>query len=530
MRRTRTFAMRSFALAATIAVIVLLTLGAVLGTGQESEGSSAPRATQSASAKWVQPNGNLSNHRRANSRITSDNVDGLGVAWEREITGTTNYGSFASTPLIADGVAYLQDLQSNVQAVDLETGATLWTRDYNEPGIGPNGLLLHRGTLYGITVRSAFALNPADGSELWRTVVPGASFRGTPQFSDRRIFVVGRVNRQGAVVALDADTGSQLWSFSTVLQPSAFPEAAAGGLWNTALIDPNGDVYVGTGNTYHTPRDGLERPDELLYTNSLLKLGPRTGTLRWYYQAVPNDFYDWDLHLSPVWVRHRGASMVIAAGKMGYIYAVNPRNGRLIWKTPVGDHNGHDTDSLRALEDPGSVTDKIMAEISDGDGMQLEPGVYGGVETNMAYQNGVIYAAIVNLETTLCAPPELQPPSCLDVNYGGQTGTFDFTDNEGEMVALDVRTGRVLWSTRLPTMALGAATISNDLVFTTTFEGKVVALSREDGSIVWQGDLGVRTNAQLSIAGDTLITAASYPEEGQGPPKVVAYRLGASGP
>jgi len=528
MRRTRTFA-----LATTMAVAALLTVGAVLGTGQETKGANGPPGAGASEgpAEWTQPNGNLSNHRRADSRITSDNVGDLGVAWTRDITGTTNYGSFASTPLIADGTAYLQDLQSNVAAVDVETGQTKWTRDYDEAGIGPNGLLLHEGTLYGVTGTSVFALDPADGSERWRRVVEDASLRGTPQFSDGRIYAVGSVAGHGAVLALDAETGEPLWSFNTIKDPSVLPPDAflAGGLWNTPLIDPRGDVYVGTGNAYITPRQGLENPDPLLYTNSLLKLAPRDGALKWYYQAVPNDFYDWDLHLSPVWVQDRGRPMVLAAGKMGYVYAVNPQNGKLFWKTPVGDHNGHDNDSRKALEDPGSITDMINEAVADG-GMQLEPGVYGGVETNMAYQDGVVYAAIVNLETTLCGPP-LEPPACLDINYGGRTGTFDFTNNEGEMVALDVKTGRVLWTTRLPAMALGAATISNDLVFTTTFDGKVVALSREDGSIVWQGDLGARTNAQLVVAGDTLITAASYPEDpAQSPPKVVAYRLGASSP
>lgn len=78
-------------------------------------------------------------------------------------------------------------------------------------------------------------------------------------------------------------------------------------------------------------------------------------------------------------------------------------------------------------------------------------------------------------------------------------------------------------------MALGAATISNDLVFTTTFDGKVIALSRDNGSVVWQDDLPAATNAPLTIAGDTLVTAASFPQEsGESGPKVVAYRLAGS--
>jgi glucose dehydrogenase len=254
-------------------------------------------------------------------------------------------------------------------------------------------------------------------------------------------------------------------------------------------------------------RKALENPTPLLFTNSLLKIGSRSGALRWHYQAVPNDFYDWDLQLSPMWIPGK-RPMIVTAGKMGYIYAIDPSSGRLIWKIPVGDHNGRDTDSRRALQNPGSVT--ITPPI------KIEPGVYGGVETNMAYKDGVVYAAISNLATTL---------SDIDKNYGGATGTFDFTGNEGEMVAIDVASGRVLWTTSLPTMALGAATVSNDLVFTTTFDGTVAALSRKDGSIVWRGTLPTRTNAPLTIAGDTLVTAASYPAEAGQKPQIVAYRL-----
>jgi glucose dehydrogenase len=310
------------------------------------------------------------------------------------------------------------------------------------------------------------------------------------------------------VYAVDARTGATKWTFNTLKDPSVIPAAnPAAGVWNTPLIDPRGDVYFGTGNAYTTPRFLLENPTPLLYTNSLLKLSPADGRLKWHFQAVPNDFYDWDLHLSPMWIPGK-RPMIVTGGKMGYIYAVNPSNGKLIWKIPVGDHNGRDNDSRKALENPGSVT--ITPPI------EVQPGVYGGVETNMAYDDGVVYAAIANLSTTL---------SDLDVNYGGATGTFDYEGNSGEFLAIDVKTGRVLWTTNLPTMAFGAATVSNDLVFTTTFDGTVYAFSKADGSIAWQGTLPTRTNAPLTIAGDTLVTAASYPAEPGQVPQIVAYRL-----
>ena len=96
------------------------------------------------------------------------------------------------------------------------------------------------------------------------------------------------------------------------------------------------------------------------------------------------------------------------------------------------------------------------------------------------------------------------------------------------MVALDVASGRVRWDHRLPRSPYGAATIANDLVFTTTYDGTVWALAREDGEVVWRTRLSVGTNAPVAVAGDTLIAAASVPLNGE-QPELVAYRLDAGG-
>ena len=41
-----------------------------------------------------------------------------------------------------------------------------------------------------------------------------------------------------------------------------------------------------------------------------------------------------------------GKDVVIAAGKAGIVVAVDQATGKLLWKTPVGIHNGHDNDGL----------------------------------------------------------------------------------------------------------------------------------------------------------------------------------------
>jgi outer membrane protein assembly factor BamB len=124
---------------------------------------------------WESANGDLHNHRVATgSEITSSNVRKLGVAWTMPLTASSIYGTFAANPVTdSHGLVYLQDLQSNVFAVDLHTGRRLWSRTYDSQDIGPNGVVVSDGVVYGATAAFAFALDAKTGRELWRNT--GAS-------------------------------------------------------------------------------------------------------------------------------------------------------------------------------------------------------------------------------------------------------------------------------------------------------------------------------------------------------------------
>ena len=96
------------------------------------------------------------------------------------------------------------------------------------------------------------------------------------------------------------------------------------------------------------------------------------------------------------------------------------------------------------------------------------------------------------------------------------------------MDAVDLATGKVLWTHPFTTPTYGAATVVNDLVFTTTFDGTLHALDAKTGAEVWSSKLPAGTNATVAIAGDTLVTAASYPQGASQKAAVVAYTLGGS--
>jgi outer membrane protein assembly factor BamB len=458
--------------------------------------------------EWPSPNDGLYNTRVASSTISATNVSKLAVAWTLPLTGRGASGRDFANPVIANGVVYLQDGASNVMAVSYSTGRLLWTHTFNSSDYGPNGVTLAYGRIYGVTATGVFALDAATGRQVWYHTSFAASsprFQIAPEVANRKVFVASALTAGGGVIyALDSGTGATDWSFQTVADSTGRQlKATAGGAWDPFLIGPDGSIYAGTGNPYLSQQQAETAPSRELYTDSLVKLSQATGQLQWYYQAFPDDFHDWDLQISPILTTAGGRSVVLAAGKGGYAFALDPTNGALLWKTAVGIHNGHDQDDELALEGKLRLTTPYT----------LYPGEVGGVETNMAAADGVVYVPVVDLGTTYADPTLL-------------LGAANVLQASGEMVALDVATGKQLWATTMPQMPLGGATVAGDLVFTTTLTGEVAALSRANGAIVWTSKLPAGSNSTLAITGDTLLAGAGVPLNSTDHPALVAYRLG----
>jgi outer membrane protein assembly factor BamB len=93
------------------------------------------------------------------------------------------------------------------------------------------------------------------------------------------------------------------------------------------------------------------------------------------------------------------------------------------------------------------------------------------------------------------------------------------------MVALDIKTGKVLWEESYPAAAFGSPVVVNDVVFFTTFDGTVHGLDAKSGGEVWTASLPAGSNSPVTASGDTLLVPAGIATaEGQ-KPEIVAYRL-----
>jgi outer membrane protein assembly factor BamB len=429
-------------------------------------------------------------------------------------------GSLAAAPVVVNGVVYLQDLYANVYAISLATGQLKWEYQANlaeKSGPGPDGVAVANGVVYGDTSTAVFALNAATGKVIWSKgglLNSGqGSFEIQPAVAGGRVYLAsayGSGPGGGVILALSAATGKELWHFNTVAGGVAAGVKAlrvgSGGAWETPLVQADGSVTFGTGNPYQSIGQAISHPSQQLYTDSEVNLSAATGKLNWYYQAVPNDFKDYDMQLSPIAATVGGAPAIIGGGKMGYVYAMNAATGALLWKTPVGTHNGHDNDSALLLAH--QLTIKLP--------YTFEPGPIGGILTDMATADGSVYLATINVPLTA--------KTLNSVNGGTATKTAP----TGDIEALSLATGKVEWDTKVPNLPLGAATVSNDLVFTTLYSGELLALNRSTGAIVYQRKLPTSTNSPITVTSNTVLVPAGAPltsAKGGGGPQLVAYTV-----
>lgn len=454
---------------------------------------------------WPIESGDLKATRvAAGTSISTSTVGDLGLAWTLPVNAPGMFGALTANPVIVDGVIFLQSGVSDVYAIELETGAVKWQKTYNQqvPSGGPNGIAVAYGNLYfpvggdGEVV----ALNAETGEDVWSVFIAGPRKEGidmAPAVYGGVVYIStipGNVDgyyqggQRGVIHGLDASTGRVLWYFDTTtdnLWGNSLVNSG-GGLWHPPAFDDEGYSYYGIGNASPYPgTDEFPNASSRLgandYANNVLKLDPSTAGLVWNYNVSPHDVFDLDNHLTPVltsWTDDETGyetKLVITSGKHGFVVAVDPLVGEEVWRTPVGKHQN----------------DKLE-EVPEGESIEVYPGTFGGVETPLAVANGVVFAPVLN-SSTWYFPNELD------------AAKLDFTAGTGQLYALDVRDGTVLWTVDLPSGALGSATVANDVVFTGTMDGLVRAYNVADGSPVWSYQTASGISAGPAISGDYLV-------------------------
>ncbi|HUC23286.1 MAG TPA: PQQ-binding-like beta-propeller repeat protein [Streptosporangiaceae bacterium] len=508
------------------------------GAAKSAPGGSAGQGVASA---WTLPGADMQNTRDVASAITASDVAHLGVAWcvPIESTGLAKSAGitdgYSTTPVVVNGVMYTQDIESNVMAIKLATGKVLWTHNYSSDNGGPDGVNVANGVVYAATNHAAVALSASTGKQLWSRTLIGNNHEGidmAPGYRDGTVFVstvpvnptVGEYlgGGKGILWALNAQTGAPEWSFDEVGNLWGNPAVnSGGGLWEPPSFDAQGNIYIGIANPGPIGEEGwpkgypLEssRPGPDLYTDSVVKLSP-AGKLLWYYQLTPHDLYDWDLQNSPVLTTANGQPVVIDGGKAGILIELNAQTGKLLWKLPVGVHTGHDNDGLLTENATPTSHNPLPAKYV------LEPGALGGIETPLASNGSTVFAAVNNIPFSMTnnGPAE-----------SGKEFAASIAKGTGEMVAVNQDTGKVIWDDKLPSSPYGAATVTNNVVFTTTYSGYLYAFNTATGAILLKTPLSSGSNAPVAIEGDYVLAGAGLPSLTNHHQLIIAYKLGATG-
>ena len=219
-----------------------------------------------------------------------------------------------------------------------------------------------------------------------------------------------------------------------------------------------------------------------------------TGALDWGFQAFPHDIFDRDHVLTALGdARIDGAdrTVLITAGKGGLVIALDPASGERLWSTPIGRHQN---DEVTRFEAP----------------LEVFPGAQGGIVTPIAVADGVAFVAAINAPLVYASD---------EVNSSGAgTELFRFPSN---VAAIDVSNGSILWDIEIAGDVLGAMTVVNDLLFTSTISGEILALDSATGEVVWDHQAEGGINGWPAVAGDLVV----FPVGFANPPHLLAFRL-----
>jgi polyvinyl alcohol dehydrogenase (cytochrome) len=476
---------------------------------------------------WPMFGQNWNNTASSDTRsIGTTNVGKLKPKW----TFNTQ-GDVSARAAVVRGGVYFPDFAGYLYRLNADTGATVWSRnlatDYGlAPAIGStkivsrtspaiDGDTLFIGTQTTASGAYLLAINTKDGSLRWKTQVdahPLSIETSSPVVLNGVVYtgVAGLEEAvaadpqyhccsfRGSVLAVDAKTGAVLWKQYTVP-----PGYSGAGVWGSSVVpDPaRGQLYITTGNNYSTPigtdftsciggrtltdavvTDCLAADD---LVDSVAALDLKTGAVRWSHRMWSQD--DWNVaclvgfqsgqgncpdpqgpdfdfasgaNLFTIQTSGGGRRTILGAGQKSGVYsALDPDSGKLIWATSVG---------------PGSAL--------------------GGMEWGSATDGERLYVAIANL---------------YRIPYdAGAAGSWS---------ALDPVTGKILWQTPDPngSLALGPVTVANGVVYAASMAGSpqdqnMLALNARTGAVLWKFAAGGSVNAGATVVDDTIYWGSGY--------------------
>ncbi len=515
------------------AAACILGLGLPLLAAGPAGAQAAPSSHQQ-STDWSYYGNNLLNQRYQNlDQINPSNVSHLQPAWVFHTGHIAVHESFEDSPIEVNGTVYVSTGTDKVFALDAASGKQKWVyRPSDMPPLKKLPICCghdNRGVAYGdgkiFLARldgTLVALNAQTGQKEWQaTVAPwqkGYSETMAPQYADGLVIVGvsgGEYAIQGRVTAYDAKTGKQVWRFDTIKPDTWAGNSGKNGgvpVWGNPSVDPKlGLVYVVTGNA--SPNfNGSHRAGSNLYAASDVALDLKTGKIRWYFQEVHHDIWDYD-GPSPdlLFTLHRDGHALPAlghCGKDGQYFILNRETGKPLFKVtekkmpqkPTWQHPWP-TQPISSVQ---PLTPIGLQNPPKGYGYNYQPYFTPPTEPMPVEQPGT--------EAGCEWPPAAFSPRTGDIYYGaryeptgfkGEKGKLKHPDNtskslgsafvrplpglhfHGYFGATSTQTGKIVWKKKLGEAPLTGPAVAGDLVFYGETDGKIHAVDAKTGKTLW---------------------------------------------
>jgi quinoprotein glucose dehydrogenase len=283
--------------------------------------------------------------------------------------------AFEATPIMVGGVLYFTTPGGQVIALDGDTGQRIWTHDLQDGRAGSRKFYQHRGVSYwsrgnqsrillGTPDGRLVSLDAADGApdpkfgaggsvdlrvgaaDRW----PESEYAVTsPPAIYRDLVITGALvpegpshGPSGKVRAYDIPSGRLVWEFKTIPDPGepggdtwegdSAKDRTGVNVWSVMSVDrERGLLFLPLGSPAYDFYGG-DRKGQNLYGNCLVALDASTGKLRWYYQTVHHDVWDYDLPAQPnlIGIPRNGKVIpgVAQVTKMGFVFVLDRVTGK----------------------------------------------------------------------------------------------------------------------------------------------------------------------------------------------------------
>jgi len=440
-------------------------------------------------------------------QIDPSNVDKLEVAWRWSARnfGPTPETNYEVTPLMVNGVIYATaGYRRDAVAIDAKSGETLWIYRMDEGRRGEMGPRVSSGRgvaywpgeegtgarIYDITPGYHMVALDAETGEpvpefgtngvvdLFDTVrrpedldPTGLIGSSSPPIVVGNVLVVGSAlhvgmrpptiaNIPGDVRGFDARTGKLLWTFHVIPEDGEKGAdtwengsnriAGNGGVWTVMSADPElGLVYLPTEASTHDYYGG-HRPGDNLWTDCIIALDAKTGEMKWSFQDVHHDVWDYDNPAPPVLVDinvdGKPIKAIAEVNKQTFVWVLDRETGKPVWpveERPVPQDDAAPGEVLSPTQPFPTKPPALNRQgVTEDDVVDFTPELHQKAMKALEHVKlGPLYTPAVVSDSTKYKATLLQP---------GNTGGADW-----EGASVDPETGILYVPTKLNPSAIG---------------------------------------------------------------------------